>query len=76
MNQGPTEPLMLIKNKETQGLDFESDKSIKSLSNISLRDTFVQGEIITPERENYSGLSSLFTEICILEGVNLKTAAN
>jgi len=32
--------------------------------------------IITPERENYDGLSSFFIEICILEGVNLETAAN
>jgi hypothetical protein len=75
MNQGPIEPLMLAKNKGTQGLGFEPDKPIKSSPSSSLRDTFVQGEIITPEREKCDGLSSLFTEICVL-GVNLETTTN
>jgi hypothetical protein len=67
MNQGPTEPLVLIKNKGTQGLGFESDKPItNSAPKTSLENTFVQGGIITPEGENYEGLTNLFDEICVL----------
>jgi hypothetical protein len=64
MNQGPTESLVLVKNKGTQRLNFESNKLKTNLiSNTSLKNTFVQDNFRTLERKKCMDLNNLFIEI-------------
>jgi Retrotransposon gag protein/G-patch domain len=77
MNQGPTEPLVLVENKGTQGIGFEFGKSKTTLtSNTSLKNTFIQDGFITPEGENCMDLHNIFNEICVLEGFDLEATTN
>jgi len=79
-NQGPIEPVVLVRNNGTQGLGYEGDNTSTTIKpNASIRDTFIMGEIIVSENDNYNDLNILFLdllEVNVLEGIPVHTTTN